>query len=222
MEKAKRDLLTQFEKLSTTNISDALDKLGLKGAVIGVLPMFQCPKIVGFAVTIKIAAAGLTPSKHHLGIEAIEAAGPGNIIIIDNGGRTDVSCWGEILSTAARKKGIAGVVIDGAFRDLDSIKQIGFPVYARGVVPVTARGRIMQESFNVLIRCGTAQVRSGDIVVADDNGVTIVPIEKAEEVLKVAEGFLQKERAMIEEIEKGQSILEVDNKFRYEEMVKRQ
>jgi len=216
------ELLEGFRKLSTTNVSDALDKLGLRGAVIGILPMFPCPKIVGFAVTVKITAAGLTRSKQHLGIEAIENAKPDNIIVIDNGGRKDVSCWGEILSVGAKMKGIAGVVIDGAFRDLDAIKTMGFPVYARGVVPVTARGRVMQEAFNILIQCGGVQVRPGDLVIGDDNGVVIVPREKAEEVLKVALELYERENAIIEEIRKGLSIVEVDKKFRYEAMLSHQ
>jgi len=217
----KKELIEEFRKLSTSNVSDALDKLGLRGAVIGILPMYECPKIVGFAVTVKVIAAGLTPSKYHMGVEAIEAANPGDVIVIDNRGRTDVSCWGEILSVAAKNKGLAGVVIDGAFRDLDAIKKIGFPVYARGVVPVTARGRIMQEALNVPIQCGGVQVRPGDVVLADDNGVVIVPYEKAEEVLKVALELYERECKMIEELQKGVSILEVDRKFRYEEMLKR-
>ena len=222
MKLEETELLEGFRKLSTTNVSDALDKLGLRGAVIGILPMFPCPKIVGFAVTVKITAAGLTRSKQHLGIEAIENAKPDNIIVIDNGGRKDVSCWGEILSVGAKMKGIAGVVIDGAFRDLDAIKTMGFPVYARGVVPVTARGRVMQEAFNILIQCGGVQVRPGDLVIGDDNGVVIVPREKAEEVLKVALELYERENAIIEEIRKGLSIVEVDKKFRYEAMLSHQ
>lgn len=222
MKYPKNELIEEFKKLSTSNVSDALDKLGLRGAVIGILPMFQCPKIVGFAVTIKVTAAGLATSKQHLGVDAIDSAKPGDVIVIDNGGRKDVSCWGEILSVGAKNKGLAGVVIDGAFRDLDAIKVIGFPVYARGVVPVTARGRIMQEAFNVTIQCGGVQVRPGDIVLADDNGVVIVPYEKAEEVLKVAMDLYERECKIIEELQKGLKMAEVDQKFRYEEMLKRQ
>jgi regulator of RNase E activity RraA len=221
MKSRKKKLINGFKKLSTTDISDALDRLGLRGAVIGISPMFPCPRIVGFAVTVKVTAAGLTKSKQHLGINAIDAASPGDIIVIDNAGRRDVSCWGEILTVGALMKSIAGVVIDGAFRDLDVIKTLSFPVFARGVVPVTARGRVMQESFNVLIQCGGVQVRPGDIIIGDDNGVVVVPREMAEEVLKIAIELHEKERMIVEELRRGIPISEVDKKFRYEEMLKR-
>ncbi|MHA1238778.1 MAG: RraA family protein [Candidatus Odinarchaeia archaeon] len=215
------EFIKRAEKLSTCNFSDALDKLNMRGAVVGILPMYDCPKIIGVAVTVKVTAAGLTKSTQHLGVNAIDIADSKNIIIIDNGGRRDVSCWGEILSYAAKKKGIKGVVIDGAFRDLDVIKSINFPVYARNVVPVTARGRIMQESVNTLIQCGGVQVRPGDFIVGDANGVVIIPKEKAEEILSIAESLYDKETAMITAINQGQSIVEVDKKFKYEDLLKK-
>jgi len=214
------ELISAFGRLSTTNVSDALDKMSLRGTAIGILPKFQCNKIIGRAVTLKVTAAGLTSSGRHLGVDAIESSHQGDIIVIDNGGRQDVSCWGEILSVGSKSKGVAGVVIDGAFRDLDAIRLLGFPVYARAVVPLTARGRVMQEASNVIIQCGGVQVRPQDIVMADDNGVVIVPTEKAREVLTTATEFYEKECEMIKDIQRGISISDVDKKYRYEEMTR--
>jgi 4-hydroxy-4-methyl-2-oxoglutarate aldolase len=211
----------RLERMATTNIADALDKVGIRGAVIGIRPMYDCPKILGRAVTIKITAAGMTRSKYHLGVRAIEAASPGDIIIIDNRGDLNNNCWGEILSMGAKVKGISGVVVDGAARDIDACKEFGFPVYARGTVPITARGRIIEESFNEVVRIGDIQVRPGDIVMADINGVVIVAVEKADEVLAAAEEILEKEEAMVEELRKGVSILTVDEKYAYEGMLKK-
>lgn len=211
----------RLKRLATTELSDALDSLGLRGAVYGVRPMWDgCTKIVGRAVTVKITAAGITKAKHHLGVRAIEAAEPGDVIVIDNGGRIDTSCWGGILATAAQVKGISGVVIDGACRDVDDYVELGFPVYARGAVPMTARGRIMEQDFNCLIQCGGVQVRPGDVVVADRSGVVIVPQEKLEEVVARAEELLAREQEMIAEIRAGKSILEVDAKYSYENMLR--
>jgi regulator of RNase E activity RraA len=217
---AHSDLIARLKKLSTTNVSDALDKLGLKGGIIGILPIWSCDKIVGRAVTVKITAAGLTPTKHHLGTEAINAALSGDVIVVDNGGRRDVSCWGGILAAAAHVKGIAGVVVDGACRDVDDYVDIGFPVYARNPVPVTARNRVMQEAFNVLIQCGGVQVRPGDYVIADRSGVCIIPQEKSSEVLGIAEDLYCKEELMVDELKRGVNILDVDAKFAYEHMLK--
>jgi regulator of RNase E activity RraA len=211
----------RFEKLATTNLADALDKIGTRGAVIGIRPMYECPKIIGRAVTIKITAAGLAPSKFHLGVRAIDAASPGDVIAIDNRGDLHNNCWGEILSMGAKVKGVSGVVVDGAARDIDACKEFGFPVYARGTVPITARGRIMEESFNEGIRMGDVQVRPGDILVADINGVVVIPVEKLDEVLEAAEQVFQKETAMVQELRRGVPILEVDQKYGYEAMLKK-
>lgn len=211
----------RLERMATTNLSDAMDRIGIRGAVIGIRPMYDCPKIVGRAVTIKITIAGMVKSKYHLGVRAIDASSPGDIIIIDNRGDLNNNCWGEILSMGAKMKGVSGVVVDGAVRDIDACKEFGFPVYARGTVPITARGRIIEESFNEVIRIGDVQVRPGDIVMADINGVVIIPVEKLDEVLEAAEEILQKEEAMVEELRRGIPILEVDQKYAYEAILKK-
>lgn len=211
----------RFDKLATTNLADALDKVGIRGAVIGIRPMYNCPKIVGRAVTIKITAAGMAKAKYHLGVRAIDAAQAGDVIVIDNRGDLYNNCWGEILSMGAKMKGIAGVVVDGAARDIDACQEFGFPVYARGTVPITARGRIMEESFNEVVRVGDVQVRPGDIIVADINGVVVIPVEKLDEVLTAAEEILKKEESMVEELRRGVPILEVDQKYGYEGMLKK-
>jgi regulator of RNase E activity RraA len=211
----------RLEKLATSNLADASDKVGIRGAVIGIRPMYDCPRIVGRAVTIKITASGMLKSKYHLGVRAIDSASAGDIIVIDNRGDLNNNCWGEILSMGAKMKGVSGVVVDGAARDIDACKEFGFPVYARGTVPITARGRIMEESFNEVIRIGDVQVRPGDVVMADINGVVIIPLEKLDEVLEAAEEIVKKEEAMVEELRKGVPILEVDRKFSYETMLKK-
>jgi len=211
----------RLDKLATTNLADALDKVGIRGAVIGIRPMFNCPKIVGRAVTIKITAAGMTRARYHLGVRAIDAAQAGDVIVIDNRGDLYNNCWGEILSMGAKMKRVSGVVVDGAARDIDACQEFGFPVYARGTVPLTARGRVMEESFNEVVRAGDVQVRPGDIIVADINGVVVIPEEKLEEVLGAAEEIQKKEEAMVEELRRGVPILEVDQKYGYEAMLKK-
>ena len=209
----------RFEKLSTTNLSDALDKVGIRGAVIGIRPLFDKPKVIGSVVTIKITAAGMEKSKHHLGIEAIASAQNGDVIAIDNHGDTQNNCWGEILSCAAKMKGISGVIIDGAARDVDICEELDFPIFARAVVPITARGRIMQEDFDCMIRLGDVQVRPDDVLVGDINGVVVIPPERIDEVLTEAEKLMEKEESMKKDILSGLDILEVDKKYNYEQML---
>jgi regulator of RNase E activity RraA len=206
-------------KLDTCAVSDALDSLGLKGATWGVRPQWQCPKIVGRAVTMKIKPAGLQPPTQHLGTAPIEAAQPGDIIVIDNGGQLQFSCWGGLLALSAKLKGVSGVVIDGASRDIDEARDLGFPVYARGVVPMTARGRVVQESFNQEIQFAGVQCHPGDPVIADGSGIVIIPKAKEEEVVSMAETVYQKEQEMAADIRKGYSGLEVLEKLGYEQML---
>ena len=209
----------RLERLSTTNLSDALDLVGARGAVIGIRPMFDCPRVVGRAVTIKITAAGPVRSKRHLGVEAIASAEKGDIIVIDNHGDVANNCWGEVLSCAAKVKGVSAVVVDGAARDIDICREMGFPVYARGAVPITARGRVTQEAFNCLIRIGDVQVRPGDVIVADVNGVIVIGPERLDEVVRQAETLMDKEERMKADLLAGMDVLEVDAKYNYEGML---
>lgn len=209
------------ERLSTTNLADALDSLGLRGATYGIRPIMDSwDKIVGRAVTVKLTAAGLTKNPQHLGINAIDLAGQGDIIVVDNGGRLDISCWGGCLANGAKMKGISGVCIDGAARDIDDCIEINFPVYARGTVVATARGRAMEESTNALIQFGGVQVRPGDLIMGDHSGVVVVPWERVDEVLDKAEELCGKEENMIADIRNGMSMVEVDRKYNYEKMLK--
>ena len=216
---ALETILERLARLDTCAVSDALDSLNLKGATWGVRPQWQCPRIVGRAVTMKIKPAGMEQSKQHLGTAPIEAAQPGDIIVIDNGGKLEFSCWGGLLALSAKLKGVSGVVIDGASRDIDEARELGFPVYARGAVPMTARGRVVQESFNQEIQFAGVQCHPGDLVIADGSGVVIVPKQKEEEVVAAAETIYQKEQEMAAGIRKGHSGLEMLQKLGYEEML---
>jgi 4-hydroxy-4-methyl-2-oxoglutarate aldolase len=218
---AREAIIERLAKLDTCAVSDALDSLGLKGATWGVRPQWQCPRIVGRAVTMKIKPAGLQQPTQHLGTAPIEAAQPGDIIVIDNGGKLEFSCWGGLLALSAKLKGLSGVVIDGAARDIDEARDLEFPVYARGAVPMTARGRVIQDSFNQEIQFAGVQCHPGDLVIADGSGVVIVPKEKEEDAVAAAEAIYQKEQEMAAGIRKGSSGLEMLEKLGYEQMLKK-
>ena len=216
---AREEIIERLSRLDTCAVSDALDSLALKGATWGVRPQWQCPRIVGRAVTMKIKPAGLQQPSQHLGTAPIEAAKPGDIIVVDNCGKLEFSCWGGLLALSAKLKGISGVVIDGASRDIDEARELGFPVYARGAVPMTARGRVIQESFNQEIQFAGVQCHPGDLVIADGSGVVIIPKEKENEVVGAAEGIYRKEQEMADGIRKGYSGLEMLEKLGYEQML---
>jgi regulator of RNase E activity RraA len=212
-------IIERLAKLDSCAVSDALDSLNLKGATWGVRPQWPCPKIAGRAVTMKIKPAGLQQPTQHLGTAPVEAAQPGDIIVIDNGGKLEFSCWGGLLALSAKLKGVSGVVIDGASRDIDEARDLEFPVYARGVVPMTARGRVMQESYNQEIQFAGVQCHPGDLVLADGSGVIIIAKEKENEVVAAAEAIYAKEQEMAAGIRKGYSGLEMLEKLGYEQML---
>ena len=215
----REPIIERLAKLDTCAVSDGMDRLGLKGATYGVRPMWSCPKIVGRAVTMKIKPVGLEKPKQHLGTAAIVAAQPGDVIVVDNGGQPDGSCWGGLLSLAAKTKGISGIVIDGACRDIDESRDLEFPVYARGALPMTARNRVMQESFNQEIQFAGVQVHPGDLVIADGSCVVVIPRSQEEEVVKEAEAVAATEARMADGIRQGMSVLEVLEKLGYEAML---
>ncbi|MPZ75790.1 MAG: RraA family protein [Deltaproteobacteria bacterium] len=216
---AREPIVVRLARLDTCSVSDAMDSCDLKGATWGVRPQWPCSRIAGRAVTMKIKPVGLQQPAQHLGTAAIEAAKPGDIIVIDNGGQPQFSTWGGLLSLSAKLKGVSGVVIDGACRDIDEARDLEFPVYARGVVPMTARGRVMQESFNREIEFAGVQCRPGDLVIADGSGVVVIPREKEEAVVATAEAVFAKEAEMAAGIRKGYSGLEMLEKLGYEKML---
>jgi len=204
------ELVGRLAKLDSCAVSDAMDKLGLSGAALGLHALWQCPRIVGRAVTVKLKPKAEGDVSHrHLGTAAIEAATAGDVIVVDNGGRTYAGSWGGILSVGAKAKGVAGVVSDGACRDVDEARDLDFPVYARAGVSVTARGRLIEESFQQPIEvCGVA-VKPGDLVIADWSGVIFIPADRAADVISEAEAIYDREAQMAADVRAGRPITEV-------------
>jgi regulator of RNase E activity RraA len=212
-------LVKRLAALDACTVSDALDALAIKGATLGILPQWPCPRIAGRAVTVKLKPQGTEKPTRHLGTEAIETANPGDVLVMEMAGRTDVPGWGGLLSLAAATKGLAGIVIDGACRDIDDSAAAKFPVFARAVVPITARGRVIQDSVNEEIQFAGVQVHPGDYVVADGSGTIIVPEARAEEVIAKGEEIAAREARMAEAVRKGASIVEVMETGGYEQML---
>jgi regulator of RNase E activity RraA len=161
-------------------------------------------------ITVRLRRA--EPGEHsprHLGTAAIEAGGPGQVIVIEHHDREDAAGWGGILSLAARLKGVEGVIVDGTCRDVDDSRAAEFPVYARAATPMTARGRVVEASMGEPIRVADLHVAPGDFVIADASGVVFVPADRAEEIVSTAEGLMAREAAMAEAVRAGRSVVEV-------------
>ncbi|KHS42348.1 MULTISPECIES: RraA family protein [Novosphingobium] len=201
------DRLGSFD---TCTISDALDTLGLTGAVIGLAPLtIPGRRIAGEAVTVKLGPPLAGLPKRHLCAAAVMSARNGEVIVIEHRGRADVSGWGGLLSRGAIKRGVAGVIIDGACRDVDESRELGLPIFGRNAVPVTARGRIAEHAWDCPVTIGTVVVKPGDWVVADGSGVVFVDPNRLNDVLREAERISAREAAMALAIEAGSPLDQV-------------
>lgn len=212
-------LVERLAKLDACSVSDALDKLGLPGAVNGLSPLTVRRRVAGRAVTVKLGAPMEGLPKRHLGAGAVMISEPGDVIVVEHRGRTDVSGWGGLLSRGAVMKGVSAVIVDGACRDLDEAAELELPIYARAATPTTARGRVAEHAFNEPITVAGLAVRPGDLVIADASGVVFVPADKAEAVIATAEKIFAREQLMAADIERGRPIGEVMGAD-YEDMLK--
>jgi regulator of RNase E activity RraA len=209
-------MLDRLRALDSCAVSDALDTLGLPGAVTGIGPLWPVrTAVAGRARTVQAGPRQSGRPAQHIAAAAIEAAGPGDVLVIANAGRTDVSCWGGILTLAAARRALGGVVIDGACRDIAESEEHGFPVFGRAVVPVSARGRIVQLAMDEPAAFAGVTVHPGDAVLADRNGVVFVPAAHLERVLALAELITVREAAMADAVRAGQPVTEVMHDSRF-------
>jgi 4-hydroxy-4-methyl-2-oxoglutarate aldolase len=210
------ELLTKkFMALDTTAISDALDRLGIKGGCQGILPQVSGAKAVGPAFTVRYRPCGVEKGTVGDFLDDVEA---GQVVVIDNGGRLYGTVWGDIMTVYAQKRGIAGTVIDGVCRDLPRILEEKYPIFTRGRLMATGKDRVEVDGVNVPVSISDIQVRPGDIVACDDTGVVIVPFRKAEEILRIATEIDEAEQKILELLEKGMTLREARKQTGYHKL----
>jgi len=192
----KTELKKAFSMVSTPNITDAMHK---QGAMEGIKPVKVGFHMVGRALTVRTIDGDWAKP-----IEAIDKAEKGEVIVVDvNGGQTAI--WGELATWSAKVKGLAGVVIDGAVRDLDDLVKIKFPVYSRHVSPNAGEPKGLGE-IGAEIKCGNQRVKTGDWIIGDDSGIVVVPQEIAQEIANRALDVKEHENRIREEIKDGGSL----------------
>jgi 3-hexulose-6-phosphate synthase / 6-phospho-3-hexuloisomerase len=208
-----KELIDAFRSIGTSTLGDVLDAMGMENVVPGLTPVKRGAIMVGPAFTVKEVSGLLgtyTIEDFCIG-KVIDVAQPGDILVFDNGGK-EISTWGGLAATAAKVKGIAGAVIDGGCRDLDQIAEMNFPVFSRHFTPRSAKTRIKILEMDGIIQCNGIRVTPGDLIVADATGVIVIPIEKAEEVLKLAMEAEKIEGYFMEELEKGKTFGEMQRR----------
>lgn len=200
----------RLARLDCCAVSDALDKLNLTGTVTGLPQRSSARRIAGRAITVKLVAKDAAPESdgppRHLGTTAIEAGGPGDVIVVEQRTGIDAGSWGGILSIAAKLRGIEGIIADGPVRDIDEARAYDLPIYARGLTARTARGRIAEAATNVDITIDDITVSAGDYVIADNSAVVFIKATDVARVLATAEDIAAREAAMAKALLAGDSV----------------
>lgn len=199
-----REILIQ---VSSSNVSDAMHR---KGAMAGMISICPGTKAVGTAVTVQTFAGDWAKP-----VEAIDIAVQGDVLVINNDQGTNVAPWGELATLSCVNRGIAGVVIDGAARDIDDIKKMHYPIWARSMVPNAGEPKGFGE-IGSEISCGGQSVSPGDWIIADESGVVVIPKSRAYEIARRAKEVYKAELRIREELKRGKTLSQVMNLLRWE------
>lgn len=202
-------VLPRLAALDTTTVSDALDFLGLPGATVGLRPLWDCPKIAGRASTVQLGPkTGANPTVHLIS-PVLDAVATDDRVLVIAGGIDGISCWGDILANAASMKRVRGTVIDGLSRDIEGSESIGYPVYGKGITMISARNRIVQVASGGSVTMAGVTVKEDDYVIADRCGTVFVARERIGEVVELGEKIARRQRAMVDAVRAGRSVVDV-------------
>ena len=196
--------------------SDVCDALGLRGQTVspGLSPLGGPGTLVGWARTARSVPVEAPPARHYgAEIDFIDGLRPGDVAAIDCSGRP-AAAWGELFSTASKGRGARGAVIDGLIRDRRKIMELGFRVSARGCRPTDSLGRVSIQEVDGPIEFGGVPVRTGDLIVADEDGITVVPRDHAERAVEMAMAKASVENKARDLLLAGGKLADVWERFR--------
>ena len=209
------DPVIRLLRLDVCAVSDAMDKLGLHGFVGGLAQQSTTRRIAGRVVTFRLVAKAEAPvvagPPRHLGTTAVEAAQPGEIVVVEQRTGIEAGSWGGILSLGAKVRHIAGVIADGPVRDIDEARAYDFPVYCRSLTARTARNRVAEAETNGPVTIGEVAVNPGDYAIADASGVVFIAAAEIARLLDAAEAIAGREAAMAKALLAGTPISQVMN-----------
>ncbi len=198
--------------LGTATVSDALDRLGLPGSALGIVPLTNGQRMAGPAFTVRYVPVGAVRGTVGDYIDDCEA---GQVVVLDNDGRLDCTVWGDILSHYAHERGLAGTAINGVCRDVARPLELGYPIYSRGRFMRTGKDRVQVAEVGGVVTLGDVQVAPGDLVVGDDDGVVVVPRDRAEEVATTAAQIGEAEDQIVAALRQGMSITDARRQHGY-------
>lgn len=205
--------------LDTATLSDALDRLRIVGQCAGIKPRAPVFRLAGRAFTLLYGPAASPPGT--VG-DYIDDVPPGAVIALDNGGREDVTVWGDILTEIAHRRGLAGTVIHGICRDVSLCVELGYPIFSRDHWMRTGKDRVQVVSTGTPVTLGGVRVCAGDLLRGDADGVVGIPREHEEEVLRVAEEIERAENDIRAAVRGGMRLDEARRQFNYHKLQRRE
>ncbi len=204
------------ENLYTAVVSDSLDQLDLRHQAMReyLRPVHPKCKFAGWARTIACSDVYRIPADPYaVEIEAVDSLLPGEAAVVGTQNSLRNAPWGELLSTAAKARGARGAVVDGLVRDTGKIAELGFPVFASGIKPVDSMGRGIVTAYNVPVEAGGVIVNPGDFIFGDEDGIVVIPKDRAAEVIELAADKVRREDGSRAELRKGAYLKDVFAKF---------
>lgn len=203
------DLIARLERLHVAAVSDCLDAVGVRSNVLGthVRPLARDTRLAGYAATVHIVAVDAPPAdpanNYKNELAAVDALQPGDVMVVST---CHLSYWGELLSTAALRRGAHGIVADAYTRDSSAILELGFPTFVAGIQAQDSLGRVDVDAFGQPIICAGVDVEPGDLVLGGPDGVVVIPHARAEEVLTLAERKIALENEMRADLDGGMPV----------------
>ena len=213
-------VIVELNKLGTTTISDALDRLGINGQAVGIMPLDRGFRLAGRAFTVKtIPADQVKPG--NVG-DYIDEVPEGHVVVLDNEGKPNATVWGDILTIMSHRNKLAGTVIHGVCRDASRSLELNYPIFSRGNTMRTGKDRVECVGINVPCSLGEVHVNPNDVLIGDADGIVVIPNERVEEVLNVGKEIEEAEDNIRGEIAQGSRLDDARTKFRYHALQTRQ
>jgi 4-hydroxy-4-methyl-2-oxoglutarate aldolase len=207
-------LVERLDRLYPAVVSDVLDRMGYREQAMApeIRPLYPEARLCGRAMPVLAVPASSVPETdpYKLELEAVDRLRPGDVMVVSH---IDGSFWGELLSTAARRRGARGIVVDGYTRDCSAIIEMGFPTFVRGIHIADSLGRLEVAAYDVPIVCGGVRISPGDLVLADFDGVVVVPGAAAEEAIRRAEEKVSGENLVRQHLQEGMPVSEAFRRF---------
>lgn len=212
-------MISALAGFSTATLSDALDRLGRPGAVFDLPPLGSHMSMVGRAYTVRYVPAAFPPGTVGDYLDDVPA---GAVVVLDNQGRTDCTVWGDILTAVASARGVAGTLIEGVCRDTKRAFDLSYPIYSRGHFMRTGKDRVEVAAVQETVSIGGTQIKPGDLIVGDRDGVVVIPHDCEDDVLQLAREIHDREEGILARALAGATIAEARAAFGYHSLQRRQ